>query len=47
MDLLCDVVLFPAHLLVVLEESQTVFIFIDSPQNTVKIVCIAYRRLYH
>ena len=41
------VVSFPLHLLVVLEESQTVFIIADSPRNTVEFVCNAYRRRYH
>ena len=41
------VVSFLLHLLIVLEESQTVFIIADSPQNTVEFVCIAYRRRYH
>jgi len=38
---------FLLHLLIVLEESQTVFIIADSPQNTVEFVCIAYRIRYH
>lgn len=41
------VVSFLAHLLAVLEESQTVFIIAESPQNTVEFVCIAYRRRYY
>ena len=41
------VVSFPAHIIAILDESQTVFIIAVSPQNTVEFVCIAYRRRYH